>query len=334
MDVSRTLARSVAPRHAVEGGRIVLEGDALPFEADRAPAIRVGGAPAPVVSASPRRLTIVVPAGIDGGRTAITAEGIETPLGTVEVGGMLTSGLHQVDDPAIDAEGNVYATFSGTRGQRVPVSIFRVRPDGSRDAFVSGVVNATSLAFDRDGDLYVSSRYDGTVFRVRPDGGVEKFASDLGVACGLAFSPDGSLFVGDRSGMLFKVNAAGRASPFASLPASVAAFHLAIDEDEAIYVSAPTLSSVDSVYRVDRRGEVSVAATGFGRPQGLAFDRHGRLHAVEALAGASGLYRVLPGGGRELVASGSGLVGVAFHPSRGLLLATSDALYRIEVDLP
>ena len=124
-----------------------------------------------------------------------------------------------VDNPAIDAEGRVYATYSGTRGQRVPVSIFRVTAGGAREPFVSGIVNATSLAFDADGDLYVSSRFEGNVYRVKPDGRVDKFASDLGVACGLAFSPDGSLFVGDRTGTLFRVSAAGRATPFASLPA-------------------------------------------------------------------------------------------------------------------
>ena len=63
-------------------------------------------------------------------------------------------------------DGNVYATFSGTRGQQVPISVFRVRPDGARDPLVSGIVNATSLAFDRGGDLCVSSRFDGTVYRV------------------------------------------------------------------------------------------------------------------------------------------------------------------------
>ncbi len=333
MSASRSLARSVIPRCAVQGGRVVLEGEGLPFPPDRAPDILINDVPARVLSASSRRLSVVLPPGLDTGPAIVSTEATDRPLAVVEVGGALAAGLHVVDNPAIDGDGNVYATYSGTRGQRVPVSIFRVRPNGAREPFVSGIVNATSLAFDRDGDLYVSSRYEGTVYRVKPDGRVEKFASDLGVACGLAFSPDGSLFVGDRSGTLFRVNAAGRATPFASLPPSVAAFHLAIDAEEAVYVAGPTLSSVDSIYRVDRRGEISVLATGFGRPQGLAFDRDGRLHAVEALAGTSGLYRVTPAG-RELVVSGSGLVGVAFHPERGLVLATNETVYRVDADLP
>jgi sugar lactone lactonase YvrE len=333
MPVPRPLASSVVPPCAVEGGRIVVEGEGLPFAPDRAPAILLNGVPAPVVSSSTRRLTVVVPGGLDPGAATMTAEGDDRVIATVEIGGVLAAGLHLVDNPAVDAEGRVYATYSGTRGQRVPVSIFRMGPPGAREPFVSGVVNPTSLAFDRDGDLYVSSRFEGVVYRVKPDGRVEKFASDLGVACGLAFSPDGSLFVGDRSGTIFRVSAAGRAVPFASLPPSVAAFHLAIDREETLYVSAPTLSSVDPIYRIDRRGEVSVIATGFGRPQGLAFDREGRLHVVEALAGASGLYRVSARGRRRLVASGSGLVGLVFHPHGGLVLATGDTLYRVNADL-
>lgn len=334
MDAARSQAPSVAPRVAVEGGQVTIEGEGLPFHGDRAPTILVGGVAAPVFSTSTRRLRVRVPAGLDSGPAVITAEDVPAPLGVVEIGGALATGLHQVDNPAIDADGNIYATYSGTRGQRVPVSIFRVRPDGGRESLASGIVNATSLAFDRDGDLCVSSRFDGVVYRVKPDGRVDKIASDLGIACGLAFSSDGSLFVGDRSGTLFRVNAAGRVIPFASLPPSVAAFHLATGPEEEVYVAGPTLSSADAIYRVDRRGEVSVFATGFGRPQGLAFDRAGRLHVVEALAGACGLYRLSPGGRRELVVSGSGLVGVAFHPRRGLVLATGDALFRIEADLP
>ena len=117
------------------------------------------------------------------------------------------------------------------------------------------------------------------------------FASDLGVACGLAFAPDGTLFVGDRSGTIFKVDRQGRAETFASLPPSVAAFHLALAPDGVLHVSAPTLSTYDPIYRITPDGTVGVRDERFGRPQGIAFDAHGTLFVVEALAG-SGLYRL------------------------------------------
>jgi len=209
------------------------------------------------------------------------------------------------------------------------VSIFRVRPNGTRETFSSGIVNPTSMALDPQGRLYVSSRFEGTVYRVAADGSAAAFASDLGVACGLAFAGDGTLFVGDRSGTIFRVARDGKATTFASLPGSVAAFHLAFGPDEALYVTGPTLSSYDSLYRVDRDGTVTTRYAGFGRPQGVAFDTHGTLHVVEALAGVSGLYRVPSTGDPELVLAGPGLVGVAFDPRGGLIVSSNDTAYRL-----
>jgi hypothetical protein len=316
----------VAPPRAIEGGRVVVEADMVPFPVDPLPELRVGDVPARLTSASSRRLVFVVPGGVEGRAPIALGDARET-IGVVEVGRRVATGLHQVDGPAFDAVGNLYATVSGTRGQRVPVSIFKVTPDGVQEPVASGIVNATSLAFDPFGDLYVSSRFDGTVYRVKADGTVEKFASELGVACGLGFTPDGTMYVGDRSGTLFRVNAAGRVVPFANLPPSVAAFHVAVAPDEAVYVSAPTLSTSDVVYRVDHRGEITVFARGFGRPQGLAIDAHGALHVAEALASASGVYRIGPGGRRELMLSGDAVIGLAFHPTRGVAVSSAENVY-------
>ena len=57
-------------------------------------------------------------------------------------------------------------TYSGSRGQEAPVSIFRVTPGGTRETFASGIVNATSMAFGPDRNLYVSSRFEGAVYRI------------------------------------------------------------------------------------------------------------------------------------------------------------------------
>ena len=137
----------------------------------------------------------------------------------------------------------------------------------------------------------MSSRFEGTVYRLLEDGSIQTFATDLGVACGLAFASDGALFVGDRSGTIFRVDGNGRTTSFATLPASVAAFHLVFGKDDVLYVTAPTLSPYDVVYRIDLEGRVTPLPHRFGRPQGIAVDASGALFVVEALAGASGLYR-------------------------------------------
>jgi sugar lactone lactonase YvrE len=273
---------------------------------------------------------VLVPPGLtEGGRTTVRIAGVVGETAYVEIAAPIATGLHQVDNPVFDSAGSLYVTYSGTRGQQVPVSIFRVRPNGTRETFSSGIVNPTSMAIDPAGHLYVSSRFEGIVYRLNEDGTAEAFATDLGVACGLAFAADGTLFVGDRSGTIFKVRPDGEASPFATLPPSVAAFHLAISRDGSLYVSVPTLAPYDAVYRVDPAGHVSSVSTRFGRPQGLAFDRRGILHVIEALAGQSGLYRVNDRGEAELVLSGPSLVGVAFAPDGGLVVCSNETAYRL-----
>jgi DNA-binding beta-propeller fold protein YncE len=74
---------------------------------------------------------------------------------------------------------------------------------------------------------------------------------------------------------------------------------------------------------------VTTRASGFGRPQGLAFDPSGNLFVVEALAGTSGLYRLPVEGEPEMVVSGPGLVGVAFDPLGGLVVCSNDTAYRL-----
>src|SRR5262249_38073191 len=116
---------------------------------------------------------------------------------------------------------------------------------------------------------------------------------------------------------------------FASVPASVAAFHLAVGPDAALYVTGPTLSSYDPLYRITADGKVTTMYERFGRPQGLTFDSHGTLFVVEALAGSSGLYQLTPSGTAELMLSGPSLVGVAFDAHGGLVVTSNETAYRL-----
>ncbi len=44
----------------------------------------------------------------------------------------IAASIHAVANPAIDAHGNIYATFSGSRGQETPVSVFRIDAEKAR----------------------------------------------------------------------------------------------------------------------------------------------------------------------------------------------------------
>jgi glucose/arabinose dehydrogenase len=288
------------------------------------------------VFARPTELVVVVPAQVEGGRMPVRLDDVAGTTVLLDVAVPLATGLHLVDSPVFDRDRNLFVTFSGTRGQQAPVSIFKVTPGGTREPFAAGILNPTSLAIDPGGRLYVSSRFEGAVYRVSENGTPETFAADLGVACGLAFDPAGQLYVGDRSGSIFKVDRDGSATLFASLPASVAAFHLAYGPDEALYVTGPTLAPRDALYRVDASAKVDVVWSGFGRPQGLAFDASGSLYVVEALAGSSGLYRLRRRadgrlGEPELVVASASLIGVAIDPGGGLVVASADTVYRLDV---
>lgn len=321
----------VRPLWAVAGGWLTISGEHL--SVDPVPDVRIGSSPARVLAASSRELKIAVPVSLEGGRMPVRLESAPGESALVEIGAPLATGLHQVDNPAFDRDGNLFVTFSGARGQQVPVSIYIVRRDGSREPLVVEIPNPTSLAFDPAGQLHASSRFDGCVYRVALDGSATIVANDLGVACGIAFDANGVLFVGDRSGTILRVED-GRATPLATLPASVAAFHLAFGPDDHLYVSGPTLGTRDSIYRIDPSGSVSVFYEGFGRPQGLAFDEEGRLYVADALAGDGGIFRFPSGGGTpECVLAASGLIGMAFGPGGSLAVCSSDTVYRLDAGI-
>ena len=323
------LVSAARPSKAIEGGRISLLGEGFPVDQPQLPSVRVGDVPARVVFASSTRLDFVVPGGLPEGPSPVRIDEIPGQTVVIEIAAPFASGVHQVDNPVFDRDGHLYVTFSGTRGQQVPVSIFRVTPSGTRETFSSGIVNPTSMAMSAEGHLYVSSRFEGIVYRVTSDGTTKPFATDLGVACGLAFGSDGTLLVGDRSGTIFRVDRDGKATTFATLPSSVAAFHLAMAPDGVLFVTAPTLGSYDAIYRLTMDGGISELQVGFGRPQGIAFDPTGTLHVVEALAGSSGVYRLRGNAPPELVLSGPGLVGVAFDPAGTMAVCSNDTVYRL-----
>jgi sugar lactone lactonase YvrE len=319
--------KSLEPVRVVEGGRLWLRGDGFPQPESTTGLVTIGGVSARMSFAAPDRMAVVVPPGLDGGETPVKVSWLPGATLYAHVGAMLATGLHQVDNPVFGRDGNLYVTYSGTRGQEATVSIFRITGNGAREPFVHGLVNPTSMVLGPDGLLYVSSRFEGRVYRVFDDGRYEVVASDLGVACGLAFGADGALYVGDRAGSIFRVDRKGRTETFANIPSSIAAFHLAMSPSGDLFVSAPTLASYDSVRRIDSEGGVHPLNIPFGRPQGLAFDANGVLHVVEALAGSTGVYAVRPDREPELVVAGAGLVGLAFGPRGELVVASSDSIF-------
>lgn len=286
-----------------------------------------------MVLAADSYLVARVPDGASGGAVRVMMGSVESAPFPMALGVQIADNLHPVTNPAVDANGNIYVTFSGQRGQKVPVSLYKITANHAIKPFVTEMTNPTGLAIDREGYLYVSCRHDGTIHRVSPDGRSMQWAEGMGIATGLAFDKNGSLYVGDRSGTIFKIGPDREIFVFATLEPSVAAYHLAFSPTGDLYVSGPTTSSYDRVYRVTPAGEVSVFYRGLGRPQGLAFDRYGNLYVAASLGGKRGIVRLTAKAEPEVVVGGSNIVGLALLPSHRALIVTNSALYSLDWDV-
>jgi len=247
---------------------------------------------------------------------------------------LLSENLHPVANPAVDTKGNIYVTFSGTRGQSVPTSLFRIDEDSALHALEANVMNPTGLALDEAGNLFISSRNDGAVYRLSNQGSLTTYAEGMGVATGLAFDVQGNLYVGDRSGTIFKIAPDRQIFVFATLEPSVAAYHMAFSPNGSLYVTGPTTSSNDCVYEIDQNGVVTPFFSNLGRPQGLAFDAEGNLFVVASWRGRRGVVRISQKQEASLVISGMNLVGLAFDPEEALILATTSAAYFLPWSTP
>lgn len=328
---------SIEPRAGLPGGEVEVACENLhPSSHDDFQAY-FGLETAHVISVSPQRAILSVP--------EIVEPVNEIPV-RVEVGGArsnsvgffagrrIASDLHPVANPAIDPDnGSIYTTLSGTRGQKVPVSIYKISPAGDVQPFLSDITNPTGLAFDPQGQLFVSSRSDGIVYRVNPLCEAEPFSRNLGVATGIAFDGNGVLYVGDRTGTVYRINGIGEAEPFASLEPSVAAYHLAFGPDGYLYVTGPTISSYESIVKISPDGVIEKFYTGLGRPQGLAFDREGNLYCAASWKGQRGIVKFTPTLEITRVIAGSSIVGLAFDSIGNAIVVTTREVYNLPLGI-
>ncbi len=328
---SKPQISQVTPPAAIAGGELQIRGKG--FAKSERPRVTIGEIGAPVIIGSDSLVIARVPEGASDGELVVASGNASSESWACDIGVQLAESLHPVSNPAIDSFGNIYTTFSGSRGQKVPVAVYKIDLNFAIKPFINELMNATGLAFDPDGMLYISSRQEGFVYQVTPNGNMSVFVEGMGVATGMAFDEDRNLYVGDRSGTIFKINPERQIFVFATLEPSIAAYHLAFGPDGYLYVAGPTTSSFDAVHRISHHGEVEVYYRGLGRPQGLAFDDEGRLYVASSIRGRKGVVRVYPDKRAELFLSGPGIVGLAFSPSRSMVVATTNALYRVDVGI-
>ncbi|MCZ6768360.1 MAG: gluconolaconase, partial [Acidobacteria bacterium] len=152
--------KAVKPTIALPGGTVQVEVEGL--EDPSGVQVEVGDVKAEIAGASSRFLTVRIPEKCGDGLVVRSHGEHRIDL---KVGRVIASELHPVSNPVVDSKGNVYVTFSGARGEKVPFSVFVVHADGSKHPFLAEVVNPTGLAIGPDDCLYITSRHTGTVYR-------------------------------------------------------------------------------------------------------------------------------------------------------------------------
>lgn len=326
---------SVTPKFAVAGGEISIKCEDFSADYDSGFRCWIGGREARITAASSNHILVTVPSEIDETDVEIYLESSlkRTNSLSFTVGKLLAEDMHIVANPAVDPkDDSIILTRSGSRGQKLPVTLFRLETDGFLSEMRADVMNPTGLAFSRSGNLFVTNRSDGEVCRIKNDDEVVTYMTGLGIATGLAFDKDDNLLVGDRSGTIHKVTEFGKSQSFAILEASVSAYHLAFGPDNKLYVTAPGLASFDGIYTVDETGYDEVYFRGFGRPQGLAFDKEGNLYVAASYKGKQGIVKISKEEKQaELFVAGRGLVGLCFTRKGEMIVATNEQVYSVPV---
>jgi len=325
----KLMITGVTPQMGVPGGELAIQ--CRGFVPGLSSGVLLGDVPASIMSASEDRIMIRLPESPKClGLSLQTDKGV-SPVFPLNLATRLAVGLHPVANPVVTPDGSLISTISGGRGQQVSQPLVRITKQGDKIPFNCEIMNPTGLAFSHDGQLYITSRNDGTVLRYKDFENIEVVAEDLGVPCGIAFDSDGVLYVGDRTGKILRIDASGNKEEFASLEPSIAAYHLAVDAENRLYVTGPTFSMRDCLYRISGDGNVEVLVEGLARPQGMVFLEDGDLMLSAGYKGLKGVfqYSIKDGAIRHVVTAPI-LVGLAVS-GQDIYFATGNSIFSAQL---
>lgn len=331
---------AVEPQYAIPGGEVAVTCEGFRYEHPPPGGCFVGDTRCRIVAASTTRILAIVPEDFTGMAAEEPSRKTEVHLESsgavsnsfeITVGVELAGDMHIVANPAVDpSDDAIILTRSGGRGQHLPATLFRLESDGYLDELPEPILNPTGIAFDREGQMFVTNRAQGEVYEVGRDGTSTVYATGLGIATGIAFDGEGLMYVGDRMGTVYRVRDFAEVETFTVMDASVAAYHMAFGADGRLFMTSPGLASHDAVHVIDKEGFDEKFFRGLGRPQGLAFDKVGNLYVAACYQGRHGIVRISSDGAKaEQFVAGNNIVGLCFTQKGEMIVATGDSVYSL-----
>ena len=298
------------------------------------PRVTIGDVAAPIVIGSDSFVIARVPEGASAGELVIESGKQSSESWTCDIGIQIADSLHPVANPAVDSFGNIYTTFSGSRGQKTPVSVYSIDLNFNLKPFVTDLMNATGLAFDREGMLYVSSRYDGIVYQVdaqrqhvglRGRHGRRHRHRVRPRRKSVRRRPQRHHFQDQPQPPDLRVRHA-RAVHRRLSSGVRAAMAICTSPDPPRRASIPS-----TAFRTTAKWRSSIAAWA-GRRAWRSTTK-GAVRGGIDCADAAAWCASRPISSAELFLSGPGIVGLAFTPSRAMIVATTNAIYRVDVGI-
>ena len=221
----------------------------------------------------------------------------------------------------------VYVSFGGNSNTIGTFDSAQAGGDSTFGTFPStNLANATGIAFDTAGYLYVANANNGTITKFDPAGNASQFASGVSLSApsGLAFDQFGYLYVSNDNGQIVKISPAGTGTVFATITGKPAG--LAFDSLGNLYV-ADSLNS--QIIQISSTGNKNLFAdnngfTTLNKPMGLTFDARGDLYVANWDSSLNTIEKFSSTGVALGVFASQGLgnpTGLAFDSSGNLFVA-------------
>ena len=183
--------------------------------------------------------------------------------------------------------------------------------DGTQSIFASGLNGPASLVFDAAGNLFDADFFGGVIYKFTPNGTKTTFATGLNGPANLVFDSSGALLEAD-----FRSGNIFRFTPTgtrSTFASNVGSPHgLAFDASGNLLVAD---FQGGTILRFTPSGTRSTFAAGLNGPHGLVFDAAGNLFSADYNSG--NIYKFAPAGTRSTFASGlRNPANLLFQPAR------------------